>query len=136
MTPLKSRQLGISVIYQDISLFPDLSVAENICAGLKQQGIHSPKKVMETARETLKLMGLTMDCSARLSDISIGQQQLVAIARAITFHAKVMIMDEPTAALSSGEVRILYNIIRLLKERGWDYHISHKFDEILQLRTA
>lgn len=131
MTPLKSRQLGISVIYQDISLFPDLSVAENICAGLKQQGIHSPKKVMETARETLKLMGLTMDCSARLSDISIGQQQLVAIARAITFHAKVMIMDEPTAALSSGEVRILYNIIRLLKERGLGIiYISHKFDEI------
>ena len=134
MTPLKSRQMGISAIYQDISLFSNLSVAENICAGLKRKGLHNARSVRDTARGTLAQMGLDMDLDARMGDVSLGQQQLVAIARAITFNAKILIMDEPTAALSSGEVEMLYDIVKRLKAKGLGIiYISHKFDEIFAI---
>ena len=134
MTATRSRQLGISVIYQDISLFPNLSVAENIFSGMKQGGIHNRAKMRKTAAEALARMGLTLDPDALLGDISVGQQQLVAIARAITFHAKVIVMDEPTASLSSSEVEMLYSLIRSLKAEGVGViYISHKFDEIFTL---
>ncbi|MBQ3574071.1 MAG: sugar ABC transporter ATP-binding protein, partial [Clostridia bacterium] len=131
MTVSKSRQLGISVIFQDISLFPNLSVAENIFCGMKQGGIHNRAKVRKPAQEALDNMGLKLDPNALLGEISVGQQQLVAIARAITFKAKVIVMDEPTASLSSSEVEMLYALIRKLKADGVGIiYISHKLDEI------
>lgn len=134
LTAAKSRQLGISVIYQDISLFPNLSVAENICCGCKAHGIQKWKDVYDLARSTLDKMGIELDLYTTLGKISIGQQQLVAIARAITFNSKVIVMDEPTASLSSSEVDMLYTMIRKLKEKGVGIvYISHKFDEIFTL---
>ena len=134
MTATRSRQLGISVIYQDICLFPNLSVAENIFSGLKQHGFHSRKKMRETAQKTIRRMGLNLDPDTTLGEISVGQQQLVAIARAITFNARVIVMDEPTASLSSSEVEMLYALIRSIKERGVGIiYISHKFDEIFAI---
>ena len=134
MTATRSRQLGISVIFQDISLFPNLSVAENIFCGMKHSGIHSRKNVRKTAMEALNRMGLKLDPDAILGETSVGQQQLVAIARAITFKAKVIVMDEPTASLSSSEVEMLYGLIEALKADGVGIiYISHKFDEIFKL---
>ena len=134
MTATRSRQLGISVIFQDISLFPNLSVAENIFCGMKHGGVHSRKNVRKVALEALERMGLKLDPDAILGEISVGQQQLVAIARAITFKAKVIVMDEPTASLSSSEVEMLYRLIASLKENGVGIiYISHKFDEIFTL---
>ena len=134
MTATRSRQLGISVIFQDISLFPNLSVAENIFCGMKRSGIHSRSNVRKTAMEALERMGLSLNPDAILGEISVGQQQLVAIARAITFNAKVIVMDEPTASLSSSEVEMLYRLIASLKEKGVGIiYISHKFDEIFTL---
>ncbi len=134
MTATRSLHLGISVIYQDICLFPNLSVAENIYSGLKQHGLHSVKIMRETAKKTLKRMGLNLDPEAILGEISVGQQQLVAIARAITFDAKVIVMDEPTASLSSSEVEMLYNLIDSIKKSGVGIiYISHKFDEIFAI---
>ncbi len=134
MTVSKSRQLGISVIFQDISLFPNLSVAENIFCGMKQGGIHNRAKVRKTAQKALDDMGLKLDPNALLGEISVGQQQLVAIARAITFKAKVIVMDEPTASLSSSEVEMLYKLIERLKAEGVGIiYISHKFDEIFTI---
>ena len=131
MTSTRSRQLGISVIYQDICLFPNLSVAENIFSGLKQHGLHSRSVMKKTAQKALQRMGLNLDPEALLGEISVGQQQLVAIARAITFDAKVIVMDEPTASLSSSEVEMLYSLIESIKQSGVGIiYISHKFDEV------
>ena len=131
MTAAKSIHLGISVIYQDVSLFPNLSIAENICKGLYNDAFVNWKKINGKAQEILKEMGIEMDVNQKLREISIGKRQLVAIARAITFESKVIVMDEPTAALSSSEVEMLYNIIRTLRAKGVAVvYISHKLDEI------
>ena len=131
MTAHKSIELGLSVIYQDISMFPNLSIAENICKGLYHDVFVDFRKIRERAKQALDTMGVEMDLSQRLGEISVGKQQLVAIARAITFDSKVIVMDEPTAALSSSEVAMLYRIIETLKERGISIvYISHKLEEI------
>lgn len=134
MTTSKSIAYGISVIYQDISLFSNLSIAENICKGLFPDKFFNKKKYQNFAREKLKEFGIELDVKQNLKDISIGKQQLVAIVRAITFKAKIIIMDEPTSALSGSEVDKLYEVIRSLKERGTSIiYISHKMDEIFAL---
>lgn len=134
MTTIKSRQLGISVIYQDISLFPNLTVAENICIGNKRHGLQNWKEIYKQSAEILDKMGIDLDLDVLLEETSIGQQQLVAIARAITFNAKVIVMDEPTASLSASEIEMLFSIVRKLKEQGIGIiYISHKFEEIFAL---
>ena len=131
MTAARSIHLGISVIYQDVSLFPNLSIAENICKGLYHDAFVNWKKINGKAEEILREMGVDLDVNQKLREISIGKRQLVAIARAITFESKVIVMDEPTAALSSSEVEMLYNIIRSLRSKGVSIvYISHKLDEI------
>ena len=101
MTASKSIELGLSVIYQDISMFPNLSIAENICKGMFHDLFVDFKKIRATAKKALEVMGVELDMNQKLGEISVGKQQLVAIARAITFDSKVIVMDEPTAALSS-----------------------------------
>jgi ABC-type sugar transport system ATPase subunit len=134
MTPHRSLKLGISVIYQDVSLFDNLSVAENICKGVVNDRFTNWKKIRQTAQEALDAMQVSLDLSQKLSSLSVGKKQLVAIARAITFQAKVIVMDEPTAALSKSEVEMLYKIIMGLKEKGVSIiYISHKLEEIFQL---
>ena len=134
MTAAKSIHLGISVIYQDVSLFPNLSIAENICKGLYHDAFVNWKKINGKAEEILAGMGVQMDVQQKLREISIGKRQLVAIARAITFESKVIFMDEPTAALSSSEVEMLFSIIRSLRDRGVAIvYISHKLDEIFAI---
>ncbi|MEG1845068.1 MAG: sugar ABC transporter ATP-binding protein [Clostridia bacterium] len=131
MTPHRSIALGLSVIYQDVSLFPNLSIAENICKGLFNDKLIHWKKLREKARQALETMQVELDLNQKLEEISIGKKQLVAIARAITFNSKVIVMDEPTAALSSSEVDMLYRIIRSLRDKGVSIiYISHKLDEI------
>lgn len=134
MTPHLSLQLGISVIYQDVSLFGNLSVAENICKGMFRQPLVHWKKIFAKARQALEAMNVSLDLSEKLDNLSIGKKQLVAIARAITFQARVIVMDEPTAALSSCEVKMLYEIIAGLKHKGVSIiYISHKLEEIFRL---
>ena len=134
MTVARARQLGISTVFQDISLFPNMSVAENISCGKKLHGFHSNKQVERFSKALLSDIGISLDISQKLSDISVGQQQLVAIARAIAFKSKVIIMDEPTASLSSSEIDTLYGIIDSLKKAGIGIiYISHKFEEIFRL---
>ncbi|MDR2049014.1 MAG: sugar ABC transporter ATP-binding protein [Treponema sp.] len=134
MTVHKSRALGISAIYQDISLFPNMSVAENICLGTKSYGLQNWKKIYAVAEKILKDFGVDIDPQVNLEDISIGKQQLVAISRAIAFNAKVIVMDEPTASLSSSETGLLYTVIKRLKNDGIGIiYISHKFEEIFTI---
>jgi ABC-type sugar transport system ATPase subunit len=133
LTPLKTIQRGISVIYQDISLFPNLSIAENICPGGNAGPFVNWERMSLTAADALKKVGCEdINPSEILGDISVGKQQLVALARAVTLRSKVIIMDEPSAALSATEVQMLYRTIRTLKQEGISLiYISHKLDEVL-----
>lgn len=134
LTPITAARKGVAVTYQDFALFPNLSVAENIAisgeieAGKKTVDWKVLKKI---ASEAIKKVGVDIDVNAKLGSLSTAKQQLVAIARALVYDAKILILDEPTASLSSSEVEHLFKIIRDLKNKGIAIlFISHKFDEI------
>lgn len=134
LTVARARAFGITVIYQDICLFPNLSVAENITFGIKMQGIYKKDESCAIARNILLTMGVEIEPEIRLEKLSVGQQQLVAIARALAFNSRIVVMDEPTASLSASETELLYTMISTLKERGIAIiYISHKFDEIFKV---
>ncbi|MDD3269539.1 MAG: sugar ABC transporter ATP-binding protein [Syntrophomonadaceae bacterium] len=135
LSPSKSVQMGISVIYQDISLFPNLSVAENICIGGQKGPFIKWQQMFETARSALNKLGaIDIDPHMALGEISIGQRQMVALARALTHEARVIIMDEPTSSLSANEVKALYNTIQILKNENKSLiYISHKFEEVFRV---
>ena len=125
---------GINAIHQDLSLFPNLSVAENIYLGRSQNGKVNWKECVKIAEEAIQVLGITMDVQEQLSNLSIAKQQLVAIARAISFKSRLLIMDEPTATLSFSEVKMLYAIIEKLKKQNIAIlFISHKLDEVFEV---
>lgn len=134
---LEAMNSGISIIYQDISLFPNLSIAENIAFGNEKfySGKVQWREIIENAKGALKKVGLeNINVERKMEDFTIATQQLVAIARAVNFNSKVIIMDEPTATLSALEVDKLYKIVEDLKNRGIAIvFISHKFDEIYKV---
>ncbi len=136
--PLDALQRGISVIYQDLSLFTNLTVAENITFGTQMElgafrRVHW-KKIREQAQEALDQLGMELDLRQRLSELSIAKQQMVAIARALQSEARLIIMDEPTSSLSSSEIELLYQIIETLKEKNIAVlFISHKFQEVFKV---
>ena len=136
-TPHRAAQLGITAIHQETVLFDDLSVAENIFIG------HAPKTrwglvdwsaMNANAQSLLDRIGAPISPKARLRDLGIANKHLVAIARALSIDARVVIMDEPTAALSHKEIQELYLLVEQLKADGKAIlFISHKFDEIFQI---
>ncbi|MEH7353389.1 sugar ABC transporter ATP-binding protein [Neobacillus drentensis] len=133
--PIDATLKGISIIYQDLSLFPNLSVAENICKGRKSNkrgfGMVNWNEMRAVAKKTLAELGFDIDVDVPLERLSIAKQQLVAIARAIAFEAKLIIMDEPTSSLSSSEVELLYKVIEDLKRKNISIlFISHKMEEL------
>ncbi|RYH02665.1 sugar ABC transporter ATP-binding protein [Salipiger sp. IMCC34102] len=136
-TPRDATAAGITAIHQETVLFDELSVAENIFLG------HAPRRtfglidwtVMETrAREILESIGAKLDPRTKLRELGIASKHLVAIARALSVDARVVIMDEPTAALSHTEIHELYELVEKLKAQGKAIlFISHKFDEIFRI---
>lgn len=137
LTPILSLRKGIIVIYQDFSLFPNLTVAENIAISLDiEQGnkFLNWNKMRDTAAKAINQLGVDIDIDAQLGTLSIAKQQLVAIARALVYEAKMIIMDEPTSALSKGEVELLFKIIRSLQKRGISIlFVSHKLEELFEV---
>lgn len=136
LTPADSTRLGIQVIYQDLALFPDLSVAENIGFAQHLSGLHGARreKLGETARAVIARLGVALDPAARVGDLSIAQRQLVAICRALAADARLVIMDEPTASLTRTEVDTLLGITHELKRRGIAVvFVSHRLDEVLEI---
>jgi simple sugar transport system ATP-binding protein len=135
--PLAGIKHGISVIYQDMSLFPTLSVLENIClARIIEQGrrIAVIGGERSRAKSILEELGVNINIDAMVEELPIASQQLIAIARALNNQSKLIILDEPTTALTSKEVKLLFNIINKLKQTGISIiFISHKIDEILEL---
>lgn len=132
--PVRARQLGIAAIYQQPALFPDLTVAENIALGLESAGWWRPvqwRRRRERAKELLARVGSRLDSGTEVRRLSMPEQQLVEIARALGADAKILIMDEPTASLSDTEVDNLFRVIRELRGQGVGIiYISHRLEEL------
>ncbi|MCW6009599.1 sugar ABC transporter ATP-binding protein [Micromonospora sp. CPCC 205371] len=132
--PVEARAAGIAVIYQEPTLFPDLSVTENIFMG--RQPLRGLRRIDASTmrRRTTDLftrLGVHLDADRPARGLSIADQQLVEIAKALSFDARVLVMDEPTAALSGVEVERLFAVVRSLREAGVAIlFISHRFDEV------
>ncbi len=136
--PLVARRHGIAAIYQHLAAYPDLSVAENIFMGNEQTQGRLPgiswKKTNQEAEKLLQALGSDIDPASEMGSLSVAQQQIVEIAKALSQNAQVLIMDEPTAALSLRESEELYNIVRNLKQQGPSIIlISHRFEDIFSL---
>lgn len=127
---------GIAVIYQELELIKHLNVAENIFLGRlhRRLGVVNWDRVYFEARRLLESIGVKIDLTSRIKDIGIGQQQLVEIAKALSVKADILILDEPTAALTETEVDLLMGIIRQLRDNGVTcLLISHKLNEVLEI---
>ncbi len=136
-TALAAAHAGVTAIHQETVLFDELSVAENIFLGHAPRnrfGLIDWKKLNADARALLARAGADLDPTIRLRDLGIAKKHLVAIARALSVDAQVVIMDEPTAALSHKEIHELYALVERLKAEGKAIlFISHKFDEIFRI---
>ncbi|WP_233198080.1 sugar ABC transporter ATP-binding protein [Cryobacterium sp. Y50] len=136
-TVADSKAAGISVIYQEPTLFPDLTVAENIFIGRQPKnalGLINRSAMRNQARALFERLGVRIEPDRIAEGLSIADQQIIEIAKAISLDASVLIMDEPTAALSGVEVERLFQVARALKTSGAGLlFISHRFDEVFAL---
>jgi len=137
LTPKTATQKGIGIIYQELSLFPNLNVAENIFMNkelLKNKGWIDHKTQEQKAKELLRKLEQDINPRSKVSSLKVGQQQIVEIARALAEDINILIMDEPTSALSKTEVEILFKIIDELKSNGVSIiYISHRLEELIQI---
>lgn len=132
-----ARELGIGIIYQELSVVDNLSIAENIFLArepLNRFGFIDRARMNAQASELLANIGMTLDPRRLVSGLSVGQKQMVEIAKAVSCEPKILIMDEPTASLSHHETRLLLDLIKRLRERGIGIvYISHRLEELFEL---
>ena len=132
--PAAAREAGVSIIYQEPTLFPDLTVAENIYIGRQplRAGRRIDRAAMNTAAaELFARLGVRLDPQRQARGLSVADQQIVEIAKALSLNARVLVMDEPTAALTTVEVQRLFEVMRTLREQGAAVlFISHRLDEV------
>lgn len=135
--PLDAQRLGIGIIYQELDLFPHLSVGENLVIGnlnFTEGRFARSKAIKQFSRPFLAQVGLEVDPATWVSSLSIAQQQLLAIARALSMNCRILFMDEPTSALPEDAAERLFEVIALLKSKGVAIvYVSHKMDEIFRL---
>jgi ABC-type sugar transport system ATPase subunit len=133
-TPLAANALGVAVIYQELSFVPSMSVADNIFLGRPRTGhagMVDDRCQASQARRLLAELGMELDVERDVEEFPIGTQQLIEIAKALSYDARVIVMDEPTSALSAPEVERLFALIDRLKARGCGIvYITHKMEEI------
>jgi ribose transport system ATP-binding protein len=137
-SPRAAQDLGISMIHQELNLMPHLTVAQNIFIGREPRGRLSfsldERKLNAAARQVFELLHLDLDPRVKVGALAVAQQQMVEIAKALSFNAAVLIMDEPTAALTDTEIEELFRVIRKLRENGVGIvHISHRLEELRQI---
>ncbi len=134
--PREAQQLGIGMIHQELNLMPHLTVAENIYIGREPMtGVFLDiRKCNEDARSLLKSLNINIDPATKVQDLSVAKQQMVEIAKALSFKSEVLIMDEPTAALTESEIEDLFRFIREMKKQGVGIiYISHRMDELKKI---
>src|SRR5688500_8734811 len=135
--PLRARRLGISTIHQELSLVPHLSVAENIFLGKTPTlwaGIVDSRRMRREARRVLDALGVAIDGDAPVHSLRLAQQQMVEVARALSDEARILVMDEPTSALSEREVTQLFAAIARVTANGVAVvYISHRMDEVFRI---
>jgi D-xylose transport system ATP-binding protein len=131
-----AEQAGIAVIYQELSLIKEMSVAENIFLGREPRtfGVIRREELYRRARKLLTEVHLAIDPHSPIRNLGLGQQQLVEIAKALSHEAQILVLDEPTAALTDAEVETLFGILNKLRARGVGMiYISHKLDEVFRI---
>ena len=135
--PIAARRAGIATVFQEFSLVPTLSVAENVYLGrlpLRAGRQVDWRRMREDARRVLSSMNVTLDCDAVVGALSVANQQLVEIAKALAADATMIVLDEPTAALGVEEIALLHALLRRLRDQGRAIlYISHRLDEVVDL---
>ena len=132
----QSQDAGISVIHQELNMMNDLTVAQNMFIGREfmKSGFINDHAMVEEAQRQFDKMGVKIDPSIKLGDLTVGKQQMVEITKAISRDCKLLVLDEPTAALTQPEVEELFKIMGELKEKGIGMiYISHRMDEITRI---
>ena len=133
-TPLAAQHAGISTIYQEVNLIPLMSVARNLCLGREPRtrfGLIDFGRMHREADRSLREYGVQVDVRRPLRELGVGAQQMVALARAVSVDARVVIMDEPTSSLEPREVETLFGVIRRLRDRGIAVvYVSHRLEEL------
>ena len=133
----QARAHGIGIVFQELNLFPNLTIAENIYIGqeLTRTGYAiDTRRQTQGARELLRMLEHDLDPGLLVGELRIGQQQIIEIAKAMAQDARILILDEPTSALSAPEVEILFRVIRDLKSRGVAIvYISHRLEELIRI---
>ncbi|MGI9420182.1 MAG: ATP-binding cassette domain-containing protein, partial [Geminicoccaceae bacterium] len=137
LTPRSASALGIGMIFQEMSLVPTLTVAQNIFLTrepLNGAGLIGDREMERLAGSLFESMGVVIDPRAEVGDLSAGQQQLTEIAKALSQDVQVLILDEPTSALSAADVEILFELLRKLRQDGRAIiYVSHRMDEIFRI---
>lgn len=138
LNPHMAQNLGISIVHQELNLMPHLTVAQNIFIGreprTKVPFVVDDKTTNEEAVRLFELMNLRLNPTTKVADLTVAKQQMVEIAKALSFNAKILVMDEPTAALTDTEIEELFTIIRQLRDKGVGIvHISHRLEELKQI---
>ena len=132
-TPRAARDLGISIIHQELSLMRHLTVAQNIFIGREPRKLFflDEDRINQLTRELLSRLNIDLDPRTKVGELTVAMQQMVEIARALSLNTEVLIMDEPTAALTDTEINTLFDIIRQLRSHGVGIvHISHRLEEL------
>ncbi|SNS28356.1 monosaccharide ABC transporter ATP-binding protein, CUT2 family [Anaerovirgula multivorans] len=133
MNPVKAQELGIAIIHQELNMCDHLTVAQNIFLGreVTKKGVLSEKEMNDEGGKILKGLNMNIDPETIVGDLSVSKQQMVEIAKALSTKAKILIMDEPTSALTSKEIGDLFTIIKRLKNEGHGIvYISHRLEEL------
>lgn len=138
LNPTKAKKMGVSAIYQELTLFPELTAAQNIFMGnekvYNKSKIVKDKEMMNEVRKIFDKIKLNISPEILVKNLSIAQQQMIEIARAISLDADILIMDEPTSSISNKETEILFEIIEDLKTQGVTIiYISHRLEEIFEI---
>ncbi|MDZ5710757.1 sugar ABC transporter ATP-binding protein [Jeotgalibacillus haloalkalitolerans] len=137
-SPKEAEKAGISVIHQELNIIPELTVAENFFLGKEKTagktGILRNKEMNEEAKAWLMELGIKLDPKKSAAECSVGQQQMIEIARAVSADSEVLIMDEPTAALTKKEIDVLFNVMNGLRKKNVAIvYISHRMEEIFSM---
>lgn len=136
--PRIAQNLGINMIHQELNLMPDLTVAQNIFIGREPHAtiplFLNDKKMNKKAQELLDHLHLNLNPKEKVADLTVAKQQMVEIVKALSFNAKILIMDEPSSALTDTEINSLFSIIHTLKKRGVGVvYISHRMEELMYI---